>query len=62
MKMKAKNSRLACPLCGFQRLIDTEPNNVSDLIPEKDFKSGIKYDYVQKCSRCKQQIYIRKVS
>ena len=62
MKIKAKNSKLPCPLCGFERLIDAEPNNVSELIPQKEFKPGHKYDYVQKCRGCKQEIYITKVS
>ena len=62
MKMKAKNNKLKCPNCGFERLIDANDTNVSELIPEYDFKFGMHYDYKQKCGCCKTQIYISKVS
>ncbi len=57
-----KKKQLECPVCGFQRLIDADENNMSELIAEESMPEGWHPDYFQKCPNCKKQIGIRKVS
>lgn len=56
-----KRKQLRCPICGA-RLIDTVPGNVSELLAEEKIQTGWNPDYFQKCTKCKNQIGIRKVS
>lgn len=53
--------QLKCPVCN-RRLIDAQEDTESELVPEKEIKSGWVPDYFQKCPSCKNQIGIRKVS
>lgn len=53
--------QLKCPSCGH-RLIDAVSSNKSELVAEENMKAGWKPDYFQKCTCCKKQIGIRKVS
>lgn len=53
--------KIACPVCGYKRLIDANILTKSELIPEENHKLNEPYDYVQKCKGCKREIYIRKV-
>lgn len=62
MRNIISKKQLACPVCGFKRLIDADTSNKSELVPEKEIKSGWTPDYYQKCPCCKNQIGIRKVS
>lgn len=57
-----KRKKYECPVCGFDRLIDADVQNKSELKAEKDIPKGWIPDYYQKCPRCKNQIGIRKVS
>ena len=52
--------KLACPVCGFGRLIDASIDNVSELKAESEIIDDWKPDYFQKCPQCKNQIGIRK--
>lgn len=51
---------IICPNCGFRRLIDTSRFTVSDtFIPgQNGYESA---DYYQKCSRCNEEIGIKKL-
>lgn len=51
---------IICPNCGFRRLIDTSRFTVSDtFIPgQSGYESA---DYYQKCSRCNEEIGIKKL-
>jgi hypothetical protein len=52
--------RLPCPVCTFERLIDT-----GECTRSKTYASGdegyLDADYYQKCSSCKAEIGIRKI-
>lgn len=49
-----------CPNCGFRRLIDTGQGTESaTYVPGQDGYD--KADYYQKCSRCNEEIGIRKL-
>lgn len=56
-----KKKKIACPLCGFSRLIDADENVKSELKPESEITDAWHPDYIQKCPQCKNQIGIRKV-
>lgn len=51
---------IICPNCGFRRLIDTSRFTVSDtFVPgQNGYESA---DYYQKCSRCNEEIGIKKL-
>lgn len=53
--------QLKCPACG-RRLIDEAVSNKSELVAEENIKVGWEPDYYLKCSLCKRQIGIKKVS
>lgn len=57
-----KKKKLSCPVCGFNRLIDADIDNQSELISEDKMPKDWQPDYFQKCPHCKNQIGIRKVS
>ena len=59
--MKNDKKKLICPVCNFQRLIDSAVSIESELRKEDDIDSKWKPDYYMKCPRCKNQIGIRKV-
>ena len=51
---------IICPNCGFRRLIDTGQGTESaTYVPGQDGYD--KADYYQKCSRCNEEIGIRKL-
>jgi hypothetical protein len=52
--------RLPCPVCTFERLIDTgEFTRSKTYAPGED--GYLNADYYQKCSSCKAEIGIRKI-
>ena len=53
--------QLACPFCGFKRLVDAEQDTKSELCEESQIKPGWKPDYYAKCKKCGRQIGIKKV-
>ena len=53
--------QLKCPVCG-RRLIDAASGTQSELREEGKIQHDWIPDYIQKCSRCKKEIAIRKVS
>ena len=57
-----QKKQLACPACGFKRLIDAEEHNISELISETKAPRGWIPDYFQKCPQCKSQIGIKKIT
>lgn len=57
-----KKTKLKCPVCGYERLIDASVHNRSILFPESKMPTGWEPDYYQKCPRCKNEIGIKKVS
>lgn len=62
MAAQARKKKLACPVCGFGRLIDAGENNKSEMFSEDKMPDGWKPDYYQKCPQCKNQIGIRKIA
>ncbi len=56
-----EKKKLKCPVCGFERLIDSAAGTNSELVPEKKISAGWVPDYYQKCPQCKNQIGIKKV-
>jgi DNA-directed RNA polymerase subunit RPC12/RpoP len=53
-------SRIPCPSCGFERLIDTGLHTRSKTFIEG--QSGyLAADYYQKCKKCKAEIGIKKI-
>lgn len=56
-----RKKKLKCPVCNFARLIDAYADVETELVAEKDIKSGWVPDYFQKCSCCKNQIGIKKI-
>ena len=54
------SSSIICPNCGFRRLIDSGLLTVSEtFIPgQNGYESA---DYYQKCSRCNEEIGIKKL-
>lgn len=51
---------IVCPNCGFHRLIDAGRCTVSaTFVPGQDGYEGA--DYYQKCSRCNEEIGIKKL-
>lgn len=56
-----KRKKLRCPVCGFDRLIDSSVATNSELVPEDKILDGWVPDYFQKCPHCKSQIGIKKV-
>lgn len=53
--------QLACPVCGFKRLVDADENTKSELCEETHIKNGWRPDYYAKCKKCGKQIGIKKV-
>lgn len=53
--------QLACPVCGFKRLVDADQNTKSELCEESQIKPGWRPDYYAKCKKCGKQIGIKKV-
>lgn len=53
--------QLACPVCGFKRLVDADISTKSELREESTIKPGWKADYFAKCKRCGKQIGIKKI-
>lgn len=60
--MLKRKRRIPCPVCGFERLIDADIDNKSELKAEKELSDDWIPDYYQKCPRCKNQIAIRKIT
>ncbi len=58
--MENKKIQLHCPVCGC-RIIDSSTTVKTELKAEKEIDAIWKPDYFQKCTRCKNQIGIRKV-
>lgn len=56
-----RKKKLSCSVCGFNRLIDADADNLSELMPEDKMPKDWHPDYFQKCPHCKNQIGIRKV-
>ena len=52
--------RLSCPICNFERLIDTGQNTKSQTYQVGD-SAYLNADYYQKCSKCKSVIGITKI-
>lgn len=48
--------QLACPVCGFKRLVDADENTKSELCEETQIKNGWRPDYYAKCKKCGKQI------
>lgn len=61
LRTKKSKKQLACPVCGFGRLVDASVDNESELKAEIDIDEDWKPDYFLKCPQCKNQIGIRKV-
>ena len=53
--------QLACPNCGFRRLVDADENTKSELYEESQMRSGWRADYYAKCKKCGKQIGIKKI-
>lgn len=53
-----RKKKLSCPLCGFNRLIDADVDNLFELMPEDKMPKDWHPDYFQKCPHCKNQIGI----
>ncbi len=53
--------QLACPNCGFKRLVDADENTKSELYEESQMRSGWRADYYAKCKKCGKQIGIKKI-
>ena len=53
--------QLACPVCGFKRLVDADINTKSELREESMMEPGWKADYFAKCRKCGKQIGIKKI-
>lgn len=60
-KERSMKKQLACPFCGFKRLVDSEQDTKSELCEESQIKPGWKPDYYAKCKKCGRQIRIKKV-
>ena len=48
--------QLACPVCGFNRLVDASQNTKSELSEESQIKPGWRPEYYAKCKKCGKQI------
>jgi len=60
--IKHYKKSISCPVCGYERLIDTSVDTRSELIEEGKMPPEWKPDYYQKCHCCKKEIGIKKIS
>jgi DNA-directed RNA polymerase subunit RPC12/RpoP len=52
---------IACPVCGFKRLVDADEKTQSEVCEESQIKTGWRPDYYAKCKKCGKQIGIKKI-
>ena len=47
---------IACPVCGFRRLVDADEKTKSEVCEESEIKPDWRPDYYAKCKKCGKQI------
>ncbi len=54
---------IMCPACGFKRIVDSNINTKSVVVPLSRAKEQINaFDYFLKCPKCKEQIGLRTIA
>ena len=53
--------QIACPVCGFKRLVDADEKTKSEVCEESQIRPGWRPDYYAKCKKCGKQIGIKKI-
>ena len=54
--------KLRCPVCGFQRLVDANEKITIEMFAKNKIPLKWNADFYMKCSKCCNQIGIKKVS